>query len=103
MSRARPVLRKKCQRCQVAAQVGGCLFGCNKKERLTREMKLLIAETESRTDPLMELLRQCPQAFNAGHAVSQMLDLRHRKSGSRVLLPSSTSPTTVRMRRERNA
>lgn len=88
MSRKRPVLSKKCQRCRVAAQIGGCLFGCNRKERLSRELKLLMVEAESRTDPLMELLRQCPEAFNVGRAVSAMLESRHRESGVRVLPPS---------------
>ena len=84
----RPVLSRKCQRCRVAAQIGGCLFGCNKKERLTRELKLLMAEAESRTDPLMELLRQCPEAFDVGRAVSAMLECRHRDSGVPILPPS---------------
>ena len=87
MKHKRPVLGKKCQRCRVAVQIGGCLFGCNKKERLTRELKLLMAEAESRTDPLMELLRQCPEAFNVGRAVSAMLESRHRDSGACILPP----------------
>ena len=88
MSRKRPALTKKCQRCRVAARIGGCLFGCTKKERLTRELKLLMTEAESRTDPLMELLRQCPEAFNVGRAVSAMLESRHGDSGARILPPS---------------
>ena len=88
MKHRRPALGKKCRKCQVAAQIGGCLFGCNKKERLTRELKLLIAEAESRTDPLMELLRQCPEAFEVGRAVSAMLESRHRDSGARIPPPS---------------
>jgi len=88
MSRKRPVLGRKCQRCRVAAQIGGCLFGCSRRERLTRELKLLMAEAESRTDPLMELLRQCPEAFNVGRAVSAMLESRHKDSGVPILPPS---------------
>lgn len=87
MSRKRAILGKKCQRCRVAAQVGGCLFGCNKKERLTRELKLLMTEAESRTDPLLELLRQCPEAFDVGRAVSAMLESRHRDSSVPILPP----------------
>ena len=87
MSRSRLVLRKKCRRCQVAAKIGGCLFGCNKKERLTRELRLLMAETDSRTDPVMERLRQCPEAFSVGRAMDRMLDSR-RNATSRVLPPS---------------
>ena len=88
MKRKSPALGRKCQKCRVAAQVGGCLFGCNKKERLTRELKLLMAEAESRTDPLMELLRQCPEAFDVGRAMSAMLECRHRDSGVPILPPS---------------
>ena len=88
MKRKGPALSKKCQRCRVAAQIGGCLFGCNKRERLTRELRLLMAEAESRTDPLMELLRQCPEAFNVGRAVSAMLESRHRDSSVPILPPS---------------
>lgn len=88
MSRTRPVLSKKCRRCQVAAEIGGCLFGCNKKERLTRQLKLLMAEAESHTDPLLELLRQCPEAFKVGAAVERMLELRQRNSDTRVRPPS---------------
>jgi len=82
------MLGKKCQRCRVAAQVGGCLFGCNKRERLTRELKLLIAATESRTDPLMELLSRCPQAFEVGRAVERMIEVHNRRPGIPVLPPS---------------
>ena len=88
MKRKRPVLSRKCQRCRVAAQIGGCLFGCSRRERLTRELKLLMAEAESRTDPLMELLRLCPEAFNVGRAVSAMLESRHKDSGVPILPPS---------------
>ena len=65
-------LKKKCQRCRVADRVGGCLFGCNKKERLTRELDLLIQEADSRIDPVVEQLNQCPEAFNVGKAVERL-------------------------------
>lgn len=68
-------LKKKCQRCPVAARVGGCLFGCNKKERLTRELDLLIQEADSRIDPVVEQLRQCPEAFTVGQAIERMFQV----------------------------
>ncbi len=95
MSRKKPILGKKCQRCRVAAQIGGCLFGCNRKERLTRELKLLMAEAESRTDPLMELLRKCPEAFKVGRAVSAMLECRRRDSGVPIPPPSGVVMFTL--------
>ena len=64
------------------------MFGCNKRERLTRELELLIAETESRTDPLMELVSRCPQAFEVGRAVERMMEVHHRRRGTPVLPPS---------------
>ncbi len=65
-------LKRKCQKCPVAVKRGGCLFGCNKKEKLARELDLLIQEADSRTDPVVEQLRQCPEAFTVGKAVERM-------------------------------
>ncbi len=67
--------KKKCQRCPVAKARGGCLFGCSRKERLARELDLLIEEADSPVDPVVEQLKQCPEAFNAGKAVERLFHL----------------------------
>jgi hypothetical protein len=67
------------------------LFGCNKKERLARELDLLIQEADSRIDPVVEQLRQCPEAFTAGKAIEQLFHSRASDSveaGQRILPPS---------------
>jgi hypothetical protein len=90
MKRGRSTLKKKCRKCSVAEKVGGCLFGCNRKERLTRELELLIRGADSRIDPLVELLRQCPEAFTAGKALErifQQLRARSPETNGRVLPP----------------
>jgi hypothetical protein len=78
MRRRNPALGKKCRRCKVAARVGGCLFGCNRKEKAVRELELLIRDADSHTDPLVELLQQCPEAFKVGQVIEAMLQSRKR-------------------------
>lgn len=73
MRQRKPSLGKKCQSCKVAAIVSGCLFGCNRKEKAVRELELLIRDADSHTDPLVELLRQCPEAFKVGQVIEAML------------------------------
>ncbi|HET6843512.1 MAG TPA: hypothetical protein VFK06_17805 [Candidatus Angelobacter sp.] len=75
-------LKKKCRNCPVQVRRGGCLFGCNKKERLSRELQLLIEDAESHIDPLVEQLRQCPEAFNAGKAVEGMFRMLRSDDGT---------------------
>ena len=89
MSRNSTHLKKKCQKCRVALTVGSCLFGCNSKERLARELQLLIQEADSHIDPLMEQLRQCPEAFEAGYLMEQMFGLLRNASqeGAGRILP----------------
>ena len=93
MKRGSLTLKKKCRKCSIAENVGGCLFGCNRKERLTRELELLIGGPDSRIDPLVEQLRQCPEAFTAGKAVERMFQQLHARSlenNDRVLPPHGT-------------
>lgn len=83
-------LKKKCRTCPVAQRVAGCLFGCSKKERLERELDLLIKDGDSRIDPLVEQLSQCPEAFEAGKAIEQLFHSGRRVSvetGERILPP----------------
>ena len=81
--------KKGCQSCPVAKRRGGCLFGCNKKEKLSRELDLLIEEADSFVDPVVEQLKQCPEAFQAGKAVERMFQLLHSSPAhdARRLLP----------------
>jgi hypothetical protein len=87
MSRIRPTLKKKCQECRVAQAVGGCLFGCSRKERLARELQMLVEDADSRTDPLMEQLRQCQEAFEVGYLFEQFLAQLQNATGERILPP----------------
>jgi hypothetical protein len=74
-------LKTKCNKCRVAKRVGGYLFGCNKRERLARELDLLIQEADSRIDPVVEQLKQCPEAFTAGKAIEQLFHSRDSQAG----------------------
>lgn len=87
MNRVRPTLKKKCQKCRVAQTVGGCLFGCSRKERLARELQMLIEDADSRTDPLMEQLRQCQEAFEVGPLLEQIFVQLRNADGERILPP----------------
>ena len=86
-------LKKKCRNCPVQARRGGCLFGCNKKERLSRELQLLIEDADSHIDPLVEQLRQCPEAFNVGKVVEDMFRMVRSDDGTsdQRLLPPQGS------------
>jgi hypothetical protein len=84
-------LKKKCNKCRVAKRVGGCLFGCNKRERLARELDLLIQEADSRIDPVVEQLRQCPEAFTAGKVIEHLFQAGGSEAGDvleRILPPN---------------
>lgn len=82
----RAKLWPKCRGCRVAKQVGGCLFGCTPKQRVTRELKLLIT-SEKVVDPILERLEKCPEAYGVGEALEKAL---HRIDGANMrLLPSA--------------
>jgi hypothetical protein len=66
-------LRKKCNTCIVAGQVGGCLFGCDKTERVTRALDVLMRDSVSQRHPIEERLQQCPEAFQAGELLERAL------------------------------
>jgi hypothetical protein len=83
-------LKKKCQKCRVAEMVGGCLLGCSKKERLTRELDLLIEQADSNVDPVVEQLKQCPEAFTVGQAVERLFQFIDSEHNDRILPPSGT-------------
>ncbi len=86
-------VRKKCRTCPVAEKVGGCLFGCNKKERVARELDLLVKEADSHIDPVLEQLGQCPEAFTVGKAVERMFQLLRSASvqdSDRMLPPAQS-------------
>ena len=90
--------KKKCQKCPVPVTIGGCRFGCNKRRaRLARQLDRLIQMSESHKDPILEQLRQCPEAFTVGQAVERLFEsLRSgpRRESDRLLPPpgSMVSP-----------
>jgi hypothetical protein len=67
-------LRKKCRECTVARRVAGCLFDCDKDERVMRELDLAMRDEASKADPIMEQIKQCPEAFKAGELVGKLFD-----------------------------
>ncbi len=93
MSKPRPALQKKCRNCSVAGKVGGCLFGCTAKERLTRELEIRIQGAAPRIDPILEQLQKCPEAFHAGKTVERLFQLsrgQDQEDGSRLVPPLAT-------------
>jgi len=82
--------KNACQSCPVAKKRGSCLFGCNPHEKLSRDLDLLIEEADSFVDPVVEQLKQCPEAFQAGKAVERMFQSLHSAPArcTRRLLPS---------------
>lgn len=90
MKRQGPRLRRKCSQCRVAKQVGGCLFGCDRKEKLILELRAVLRQAESELDPLAERLQQCPEAFQVGAAFERLLTAPREERGERVLPPTGT-------------
>ena len=76
----RAKLRKKCKNCLVAKRMAGCLFDCNRMERVIRELDALTAESAARVDPVQEQLRQCPEAFQAGELLGKLFDRQKYES-----------------------
>lgn len=81
-----PRLRKKCLDCVVAKRVGGCIFDCDRKEKLVLELQALIDGANSEIDPLLEQLRQCPELFQVGEAVERLCAQQGQES-DRTLPP----------------
>lgn len=46
-------------------------------EALEASLDLLIQQTESRTDPILQQLQQCPEAFLVGNAIESMFKERN--------------------------
>jgi len=67
-------LKKKCDTCIVARQAGGCLFVCDKTERVTRALDVLMHDSVSLKHPIEEQLQQCPEAFSAGEFLERALN-----------------------------
>jgi hypothetical protein len=80
-------LKKKCRKCPLAEIVGACLFGCSEKERLTRKLDLLIQMADSHIDPVLEQLKQCPEAFTVGEAVERLFQRIDSEDNDRILPP----------------
>ena len=89
-----PALKTKCHSCPVARKRGGCLFGCTRKEKLARELRVLIEEGTSGNHPLTEQLRKCPQAFETGRLLEELFRASENISENRILPPQAqaTSP-----------
>ena len=86
-------LKKKCRRRAVAKKPAGCLFACNSREKEARELDLLIEDAESRADPIVEQLRQCPEAFTVGRTIENLFQLLRstpNQSGETNLPPAGT-------------
>jgi hypothetical protein len=76
-------IARKCRTCIVARRLAGCLFGCSKAERAMRELDVAMRDEATVTDPIMEQLRQCPEAFRAGELVGKLFDaLTHDQEAS---------------------
>ncbi len=67
-------LRTKCRDCAVARRLAGCLFECTKLERVMRELDLVGREEAAHGDPILEQIKQCPEAFKAGELVGKLFD-----------------------------
>jgi hypothetical protein len=71
----RAKLKQRCRSCLVAENVGGCLFGCNKQERIVRQLDVLVRESHARQEnTIEEQLKRCPQAFKAGELLEKIFD-----------------------------
>jgi hypothetical protein len=88
-------IRKKCKTCVVAQRIAGCLFGCNRMERVSRELDALMLDSSASRQPIEEQLTQCPEAFKAGELIEKMfnaarLGYEERADHERLLPPPGT-------------
>jgi hypothetical protein len=63
--------------------------------RVTRELESVTRENLRQADPIVEQLKQCPEAFKAGEMISKMLDSLKYSQGNdpaadRYLPPAGT-------------
>src|SRR5262245_16285070 len=79
----KPKLGKKCFRCVVSKAVAGCLFGCNKQERVARQLDVLIRENAARQEnAIEEQIRQCPDALKVGELMEKLFqEIKHGFEG----------------------
>ena len=84
--------KKRCANCIVAKEKSGCLFGCNKEERVLRELEVLVREINARRETAIEeQLRQCPEAFKAGELLERMFECTRDSDVMESCLPPAVS------------
>lgn len=87
--------RKKCQKSVVARRASGCLFDCDRLERITSQLDAMMLECSSKRNPIEEQLTQCPEAFKAGEMIEKMfstasLGRDEQANDERLLPPAGT-------------
>ena len=66
--------KKKCNECIVFKRKAACLFGCNRAERVMRELDIILRDSAPDGNAIEEQLRQCPEAFQAGEMIGKLFD-----------------------------
>jgi ferredoxin len=68
-------LKKQCASCIVAEKAGGSLFGCNKQDRVVRQLDMLTRENRPQQEnAIEEQIRQCPEAFKVGEIMEKLFN-----------------------------
>lgn len=58
----------------MAKRKSECIFDCNQKERVTRELDAVMRDSQAERHPIEERLTQCPEAFKAGELIEKMFN-----------------------------
>lgn len=88
----RAKFKKRCADCVVAEKVSGCLFGCNKQERVIRQLDVLVREHSVRQESAIEeQIIRCPDAFKAGELLEKMFE-NARRTGDEGTEPDRFLP-----------
>jgi hypothetical protein len=85
--------RKKLSGSRVATRPGSCGSVRNQLKRVMRELEAVTSDNPRQADPIVEQLKQCPEAFKAGEMIGKMLDSLkysqgHAPAGDRYLPPA---------------
>ena len=68
------IRRRQCRIRSAAKRSARSRLASNEVERVMRELEAVTDDGPRQTDPFVEKLKQCPEAFKAGEMIGKMLD-----------------------------
>lgn len=68
------IRQRQCRIHSAAKRPGRSRLASGEVERVMRELEAATGDGSRQTDPFVEQLKQCPEAFKAGEMIGKMLD-----------------------------